>query len=121
MLRSAGYKIITHFERYGNVEGIPDQTIISDCGKYKNVLLTADADLETTWATEIETAKISVVILTNNSDGANKWGPRLATGRQNIVDMLRKHRKPCSLIFGRNSKVGKARLYGKRRAKVIPL
>jgi hypothetical protein len=119
MLRAAGYKIVTHFERYGNVDGIADPIIISDCGKHKNVLLTADADLETTWAAEIENSKIAVVILTNNSDGANKWGPRLATGQKMIVDMLRKHRKPCALSFGRDSKVGKARLYGKRRAKVI--
>ena len=57
--------MVTHFERYGNVEGISDTQIIADCATQKTVLLTADGDMETTWASEIETAKISVVILTN--------------------------------------------------------
>jgi hypothetical protein len=69
--------VVTHFERYGNVEGISDPKIIADCAIQKTVLLTADGDMETTWASEIESAKISVVILTNNKDGADKWGKRL--------------------------------------------
>ena len=116
---AAGYKIVTHFERYGNIDGIADPVIIADCGIHKNVLLTADADLETTWAAEVMAAKLAVVILTNNSDGADKWGARLTVGQQMIVEMLRKHKKPCALSFGCDSKVGRARLYGKRRAKVI--
>jgi hypothetical protein len=118
-LRSAGYKVVTHFERYGNVEGISDPKIIADCAIQKTVLLTADGDMETTWASEIESAKISVVILTNNKDGADKWGKRLEKGKQDIVDHLRKHKKPCSIRFGCDAKVSKVRLYGKRRAKVI--
>ena len=119
LLRAAGYKLVTHFERYGNVEGIADPVIIADCGKTKTVLLTADGDLETTWAAEIETAKIQAVILTNNCDGAVKWGARLAKGRRAIVERLREHKKPCAIRFGTDSKVCKVRLYGKRRAKVI--
>jgi len=111
--------VVTHLERYGNVEGIPDSTIIADCGTTNTVLLTADADLETTWAAEVQVAKIAVVILTNNKDGAVKWGARLAKGRQEIVDHLRKYKKPCAIRFGADSKVCKVRLYGKRRGKVI--
>jgi hypothetical protein len=119
LLRSAGYKVVTHFERYGNVDGIGDPKIIADCGTSKTVLLTADGDLETTWAGEILAARISVVILTNNKDGAVKWGARLAAGREEIVEHLRLHKKPCALRFGCDSKVSKVRLYGKRRAKVM--
>lgn len=119
LLRAAGYNVVTHFERYGEVDGIQDPQIIADCAKHKTVLLTADADLETTWAAEIETAKIHIVILTNNCDGAVKWGGRLAKGRQAIVDKLREYKKPCAIRFGTDSKVCKVRLYGKRSAKVI--
>ena len=83
------------------------------------MLLTADSDLETTWAAEIEAAKIHVVILTNNCDGAAKWGSRLVKGRQAIVNKLREYKKPCAIRFGTDCKVCKVRLYGKRRAKVI--
>jgi hypothetical protein len=119
LLRAAGYKIVTHLERYGNLEGIEDPRIIADCGASKTVLLTADGDLETTWAAEIVVARIAVVILTNNRDGAAKWGARLAKGQQEIVENLRSHRKPCAIRFGSDAKVSKVRLYGKRRAKVI--
>jgi predicted nuclease of predicted toxin-antitoxin system len=111
--------VVTHFERYGEIDGIADPTIIADCAAHKTVLLTADGDMETTWAAEIEKAKIHVVILTNNCDGADKWGQRLTKGRQAIVDKLRRYRKPAAITFGRDAKVCKVRLYGKRRAKVI--
>jgi hypothetical protein len=118
-LRAAGYNVITHFERYGEIDGIEDPKIIADCGVHKTVLLTADGDMETTWAAEIAEAGIYLVILTNNSDGADKWGERLAKGRKAIVNKLREYRKPCAIIFGRDSRVCKVRLYGKRRDKSI--
>lgn len=118
-LRASGYNVVTHFERYGEVDGIEDPQIIADCGAHKTVLLTGDGDMETTWAAEIEKAKIHVVILTNNSDGADAWGQRLAKGRQAIVDKLREYKRPCAISFGRNAKVCKIRLYGKKRAKTI--
>lgn len=121
LLRAAGYRVITHFERYGEVDGIEDPQIIADCGIHKSVLLTGDSDLETTWAAEIEQAKIAVVILTNNSDGADKWGERLIRGRTAIVEKLRSYRRPCALRFGRDCKVVKVHLYGKRRATTIML
>ncbi len=119
MLRACGYKIVTHFERYGPVEGIGDPVIIADCGKHKTVLLTADSDLETTWAAEILASKISVVILTNNKDGAVKWAERLKKGQKTIHEHLRKYKKPCVIRFGADAKVSKVRLYGKRRGKTI--
>jgi hypothetical protein len=118
-LRAAGYNVVSHFERYGNVDGIQDPTIIADCATHKTVLLTGDGDLETTWGAEIEAAKIAVIILTNNSDGATKWGDRLAKGRNVLLAALREHKKPCTIRFGRDAKVSKVRLYGKRRAKTI--
>jgi len=119
LLRAAGYKVVTHFERYGNVEGIKDPQVIADCGRDNTVLLTADSDLETTWAAEIEAAKIHVVILNNNQDGAVKWADRLQKGHATIIEHLRRHQKPCVIRFGKNAKVSKVRLYGKRRAKTI--
>jgi hypothetical protein len=121
ILRTDGYKVITHPEWYGVREGVPDPEIIADCGAKKVVLLTADSDLETTWAAEIEVARISVVILTNNTDGADKWGARLIAGHKNLTEHLRKHKKPCAIRFSCDAKASKVRLYGKRRAKVFPV
>lgn len=103
-------------ERYGQVEGIDDPKIIADCAMHKTVLLTADSDLETTWAKEITAAKIAVVILTNNKDGADKWAERLKKGQPTIFEHLRKYKKPCVIRFTKEAKVSKVRLYGKRRA-----
>lgn len=121
ILRAAGYKVITHRERYGNVDGIPDPKVIADCGSEKTILLTADADLETQWAAEIRHARIAVVILTNNCDGAAKWGQRLTDGKEAILKQLRVRRKPFALKFSRDAEVTQVRLYRKTGGRIIPI
>jgi hypothetical protein len=120
-LRRAGYKILTHKEKYRGQQGIPDPKVIADCGKAGHILLTGDSGLETLWAVEIEKARLAVVILSNNSDGAIKWGARLATGRQDILQKLKLYRKPCAIRFGANAKVNFVRLYGPKRGKLIQI
>ena len=119
ILRRAGYQIVTHKSKYRGRQGISDPPIIADCGRDNLILLTADAQLETLWAAEIQQARLAVVILANNKDGADAWGARLAAGRQDILTKLSIYRKPCALRFGVNAKVTCVRLYGKRRSKLI--
>jgi hypothetical protein len=121
MLRRYGYKLITHRTKYKRQQGILDPQIIADCGRDNLVLLTGDGQLETLWATEIEQAKMAVVILANNTDGAKAWGKRLGSGRVDIMRRLAEHRKPCALRFGVHGRVTHVRLYGKRRASFITL
>jgi hypothetical protein len=121
ILRQAGYKIVTHKAKYGGRQGISDPPIIPDCGTDNLVLLTADAQLETLWAAEIEHARIAVVILANNIDGSALWGARLTAGKQDILEKLRQFKKPCALRFGKSAKVTKVRLYGPKRGKLITL
>jgi hypothetical protein len=119
MLRKAGYKVITHKSKYKGKQGVQDPQVIADCGKGNLILLTADGRLETVWAAEIERARVAIVILSNNKDGADVWGLRLSAGKQEIFEKLKQFKKPCVLRFGVNGKVGSVRLYGPRRAKVI--
>ena len=121
ILRKAGYQVVTHKAKYRGKQGIPDPPIIADCGKDNLVLLTADGQLETLWAAEIQQARIAVVILTNNKDGSSVWGTRLTAGKQDILAKLKKYKKPCALRFGVNAKVTMVRLYGPRRAKLITI
>ena len=88
ILRAAGISVVTHRERYGKVGSIQDPQVIADCGTAKTVLLTADSNLETTWAAEITKAKIAIVILSNNTDGATKWGQRIIQGMGKIRAQL---------------------------------
>jgi hypothetical protein len=121
ILRKCGYKVVTHKKRYDNQQGILDPPIIANCGKENHVLLTADGKLETLWAVEIEQARLAVVILANNTDGAKVWGKRLKAGQADILERLREYRKPCALRFGVHGRVTHVRLYGKRRAQLITL
>jgi hypothetical protein len=121
ILRSAGIKVVTHRERYGRTPGIQDPQVIADCGMDHTILLTADADLETTWAAEIRKAKIGVVILSNNTYGAAKWGHRIIQGMEEIILQLRKRKKPYALRLNRQGQVNHVRMYYKKSSRVIPL
>ncbi len=106
---------------YRGQTGIKDPQIIADCGKRNLTLLTADSDLETRWAPEIQRARISVVVLANNADGATAWGARLAKGKKDIEARLRQYPRPCVLRFGINAKVTHVRLYGPKRGRLIKI
>jgi hypothetical protein len=121
ILRRCGYKLITHRIKYKKQQGILDPQIIADCGRDNHVLLTGDGQLETLWASEIEQAKIAVVILANNTDGAKVWGKRLRSGQADITRRLAEYRKPCALRFGVHGRVTHVRLYGKRRGNLITI
>lgn len=77
ILRAAGFIVVTHLERYGSQRDTePDPSIAIECGKQKNILITADPDFEHTYGAEILLARIAVLYLVNNHDGADKWGAR---------------------------------------------
>jgi len=111
--------VVTHRERYGKVTGIQDPKVIADCGTTRTVLLTADSNLETTWAAEITKAKIGIVILSNNTDGAVKWGQRIIQARAKIEAQLDKRRKPCAVCLTVLAEVSRVRLYRKKGSRVI--
>lgn len=119
ILRSAGINLVTHRERYGKVGGIPDPQVIADCGTTNTILLTADSNLETTWAAEITKAKIGVVILSNNTDGADKWGQRIIQGMAEICAQLNKRKKPCAVCLTPLGEVNRVRLYRRKESHVI--
>jgi hypothetical protein len=119
ILRKAGYKVVTHKTKYKGQQGVPDPTVIADCSKDRQILLTADGALETFWAKEIEQAQIAVVILTNNKDGSTAWGARLKAAKQDIISKLNQYKKPVAIRVGTNSRVVSVRLYGPKRAKLI--
>jgi hypothetical protein len=119
ILRNADINIVTHRERYGKKPGIQDPQVIADCGQTGTILLTADSNLETTWAAEIRQAKIAVVILSNNTDGAKKWGQRIVDGMPEIEGQLRKRSKPCAIRLNPQGKVNQVRLYYKKKTRII--
>jgi hypothetical protein len=64
ILRAAGFIVVTHLERYGSQRDTePDPNIAIECGKQKNVLITADPDFEHTYGAEILLARIAVFYL----------------------------------------------------------
>jgi len=69
--------LVIHKTKYNGQQGIPDPLIIADCGKDNLVLLTADGQLETLWAAEIQQACMAAEILANNTEVASVWGARL--------------------------------------------
>jgi hypothetical protein len=87
ILRPAGFEICTHHDWYGP-QGtlIEDPTIIADCGKHKTVLITADSDLEFSFGVEIYAAKVAILILSNNNDGPNRWGPKIVQAKDKIEE-----------------------------------
>jgi hypothetical protein len=121
LLRKAGYKVVTHQKKYNKQKGILDPVVISECGRDKQVLLTADGKLEALWAVEIQIARLAVVILANNTDGAKAWGARLKAGKEDILRRLRENAKPCALRFGVHGRVTHIRLYGPKRGTLIPV
>lgn len=121
ILRKAGYKVVTHQKKYKKAKGISDPSVIADCGRDKQVLLTADGKLETLWAVEIHAARLAVVILSNNTDGAKIWGTRLRAGRGDILRRLNEYSKPCALRFGVHGRVTHVRLYGPKRAAFVAI
>lgn len=98
-----------------------DPEIIADCGKRKRILLTADGDLEYSFAAEIYNAKIAVLLLTNNTDGPLRWGPRIISALAEINRELSRRRRPFLMRLSAESYITQIRLYRKKGARVIRL
>jgi hypothetical protein len=120
VLRPAGFKLITHNDRYGAQRTkVSDPEIIADCGRTKTILLTADADLESTYTAEITSARIAVFILGNNHDGPDKWGPRIILAKSEIEEQLGKRRKPFVARINCAGHITQVRMCYKKKTKVI--
>lgn len=119
MLRLADFTIITHAQVYKDRQNVLDPEIIADCGKAKTILLTADADLEFTYAAEITKAKIAVFVLTNNNDGPGKWGPRIINAKRDIERELARRRKSFAARISTDGRITRVRMYYRKKVKVI--
>jgi PIN like domain len=87
IFRRASFTVIAHQEHYGpGAQGVSDPEVISECGRLKHALLTADGNLPFTFATEIRNARIAVFLLFNNHEGPEVWGPRVISAK---LDMER--------------------------------
>ncbi len=119
ILRAADFTLITHTQVYKDRQDVKDPEIIADCGKAKTVLLTADSDLEFSYAAEINAAKIAVFVLSNNNDGPEKWGPRIINARQDMEREIRRRRKSFSAQINAEGRVSRVRIYYRRKTKEI--
>lgn len=122
LLRPSGFTIVTHYEEYGD-EGhnIGDPAIIHDCGIKNRALLTGDKDLVHTYAREIREAKIAVFVTTDNTEGPQKWGPRIIAARSDILRELKRREKPFTALISREGRISHVRLYENRQWKTIPI
>jgi hypothetical protein len=122
LLRPAGFHLVTHHDRYGpQAQFVDDPTVIAGCGRSKTILLTADGNLEYTYAVELLTAKIAVLLLTNNSEGPAKWAPRIIAAIPEINRELRRQKKPFLMRLSVAGKLTQVRLYRKKGAEIIRL
>jgi len=120
ILRAAGFNVISHLERYGSQRDTePDPSIAIECGKQKNVLITADPDFETLYAKEVRESKIAVFYLTNNHEGAEIWGARVLAAHSDMQRELGRRRKPFVAHITTEGRVNLVRLYYKKKVKTI--
>jgi hypothetical protein len=120
ILRAAGFTVITHLERYGSMrDRESDPNIALECGKRKNVLITADPDFEYTYGKEVSQAKIAVFYLINNHDGAEIWGARILGAHVQMMRELGRRRKPFVAHITTESHVSLVRLYYRKKIKTI--
>src|SRR5207248_1743193 len=89
------------------------------CGRQKNVLITADPDFEHTYGTEVWQARIGVFYLTNNHDGAEIWGSRILSAHADMTRELGRRRKPFVAHITTEGRVSMVRLYYKKKIKTI--
>ncbi len=102
-------------------QAVSDPEIIALCGKRKHILITADKRLEYTYAPEIRRARIGVVILSTNNDGAENWQRRLITAQESIREQISKRRKPYVIRVAKDGQLTLIKLYRKNADKTIHL
>lgn len=122
-LRAAGYELLTYVEEFGRVmnQRISDPQIIEMCGKRKQILITADRKMEYTYAPEIRAARIGVVLLLTNNDGAESWQRRLIAAQDAIREQVAKRRKPYLMRVAIDGSLTIVKLYRKPRDRTIHL
>jgi hypothetical protein len=69
--------------------------------------------LEYTYAAEIYTARIGVVLLASNNDGVESWRKRLVTARPAILEQISKRKKPYLMRVSMDGTLTTLRLYRK--------
>lgn len=121
MLRDGGYKLITHRERYDNLQFLDDPPIIYECGRRKEVLITTDKKMEFDYAAEIMAARIAVVIVPTNKEGVLGWLRRLLVTQDGIREQLRLRKKPFVLRISLDGELTQIKLYRKDGPRVIRL
>jgi hypothetical protein len=120
-LRNAGYKLIAYTDEFGRVfnQRVSDPDIIKLCGKRKHILITGDSRLEYTYAAEIFSAKVGVVLLSTNNGGAESWKRRLIAAQPAIREQIYKRKKPYLIRVGLDGTLTTIRLYTKRGSKSL--
>jgi hypothetical protein len=117
-LRDAGYNLVTYAEEYGSIynQRIPDPEIIAKCGERKHILVTVDRKMEYTYAAEIYKARVGIVLLLTNNDGASSWKNRLLLAQKEIRKQIDTRRKPYLIRVALDGKLTKIRLYRKNNS-----
>jgi hypothetical protein len=122
-LREAGYDLLTYTEEFGRVNNqqIPDPHIIAMCGERKHILITADRKMEFTYAPEIRSARVGIVLLLTNNDGADSWRERLITAQAAIREQIAMRKKPYLIRVATDGTLTIVKLYRKNKDEVLHL
>jgi hypothetical protein len=122
-LRDAGYDLVAYSDEHGRIHNqrISDPEIIAQCGERKHILITGDRKLEYTYAAEIYSARIGVVLLASNNDGVKSWRKRLITARSAILEQIGKRKKPYLMRVSMDGTLTTLRLYRKGRSSSLRL
>ncbi len=112
ILRQEGFLVVTIHEEFGEEESkIADPVVICDCGLKSRVLLTGDQNLVYLWAKEIRDARIGVFVITNNNEGALRWGLRIVHAKRDILRELRRRQKPFTARISTEGRVTMVRIH----------
>jgi hypothetical protein len=118
ILRRANFAVLAHQEHYGpGAQRVSDPEVISECGKLKHPLLTADGNLPFTFATEITNAKIAVFLLSNNHEGPEVWGPRVISAKLDMEREWYGRAKPYTAHINREGRVSYVMRYYRKKVK----
>ena len=77
--------------------------------------------MEFEYAAEIAAARVGVVILPTNNDGAKGWERRLLVAKEAIEDQIRRRRRPYVLRVSLSGELTQIKLYRKRQNRVIKI
>jgi hypothetical protein len=122
ILRLANFDVIAHQEHYGpEAQKISDPEVISECGRLKYPLLTADGNMPFTFASEIRNAKIAVFLLSNNHEGPEVWGPRVISAKLDMEREWYGRAKPYTAHINREGRVSYVMRYYRKKVKKTSL